>query len=177
MMNERKQDEVRRSEARAPMDPATEPTQLDVRTPLLLRLIAYGFAAGLVGTGGWLLAYSFVDWQPWGLGTVVMFVAFGLLFWRMATLRLLVRADMVEVRNYFRTHRFPLSHVAAFEVGFGVYGIDVQLTTGKKVRINVIQKNSWAIGLGKRTKADALVDELNQLVGSAAGHSDLGVSE
>jgi hypothetical protein len=97
-----------------------------------------------------------------------------------ATARLVLEGDTFFIRSYFRTTRARVSEVDRFDIGSGAYGIDLWLLRSfRKITVNVIQKGNWALWPGERhgTKADVLVEKLNEVVRSRRGeHVDGGPS-
>jgi hypothetical protein len=137
---------------------------LDVRPPFGLRIPLLAFAAGLCGVGLFGVVYSLATSTYPGLGTAAIFIAIGWLCWRAASARFTVSDDRVIVaRNYFRTWRMSIKDVEQFEPG-DPYGIRASLRSGKRIQINAVQKSNWATWTGKRTRADVIVDQLNEMI-------------
>jgi hypothetical protein len=147
---------------------------------LVGRILFIAFAAGFLGFGVFGLVYSIAEGAWAGLGTAAIFSAFGLGSWRVATARLVLEGDTFFIRSYFRTTRARVSEVDRFDIGSGAYGIDLWLLRSfRKITVNVIQKGNWALWPGERhgTKADVLVEKLNEVVRSRRGeHVDGGPS-
>jgi hypothetical protein len=136
---------------------------VDLRTPLALRIPLLLFAAGFVGTGIYGTGYSLVARSYLGLGSALMFGTIGYGCWRTATAHFTVQGDAVLIRNYFKTWRLSLHDVERFTAG-DAYGIRALLRSGQSVQINAVQKSSWAFWTGARTRADTMVDRLNQIL-------------
>ena len=146
----------------APQQPLAH---LDVRPPLLARIVAFPLAATLFGMGLIGLQYTITERQLPGLVVVAIFLAFGAAIWRLATARLTFDDDVLVVRNYFRTHRMKLRDIDRFDAGTDPYGIELwPLNSDRRIPVNSIQKRGGAVWRGTRPKADELVDQLNALV-------------
>jgi len=144
------------------------PYRVDIRTPLVYRILFFLMAGGIGGFGLILLAYSISERRPAGFVVVSMFLAVAWIAWRFATARLTLQQGMFVVRSLFKTSRISLDEVDRFEVGDDAYW-GVQLIPRESfatIKVSVIQKGSWAWApmTSRRTKADRLIDQLNDIV-------------
>lgn len=85
---------------------------------------------------------------------------------QLCVLRARVVADDtgVEIVNYVSRRRYPWDEVDRFEVGFAYWGITLVPRSGPPVKVNAIQKTNLYHWLGKRGRADRVVEELNALL-------------
>ncbi|HEX6400706.1 MAG TPA: PH domain-containing protein [Actinomycetota bacterium] len=90
--------------------------------------------------------------------------ALGLL--QLFVLRARVVADDagVEIVNYTSRRRVAWDEIDRFEVGFAYWGITLVPRSGPPVKMNAIQKTNLYHWLGKRGRADRVVEELNALL-------------
>ena len=95
--------------------------------------------------------------------------ALGLL--QLFVLRARVVADDagVEIVNYTSRRRVAWDEIDRFEVGFAYWGITLVPRSGPPVKMNAIQKTNLYHWLGKRGRADRVVEELNALLGEHRG--------
>lgn len=70
----------------------------------------------------------------------------------------------VDVVNYSSRRRFRWDEIDRFEVGFAYFGVSLVPRTGAPLRVNAIQKPNLLHWLGRRGRADRIVDELNALL-------------
>jgi hypothetical protein len=146
-------------------DEAQSPGRIDVRPPLLIRIVAFPLAATLFGMGFLGLQYTISERQLPGLVVVFIFLAVGFIQWRIATARLTLDGAEVVARNIFDTRRVHLRDIERFDVGVNRWGIELWLRHSyRKITVNAIQKSDWVLRPFERTKADALVERLNTLV-------------
>jgi hypothetical protein len=148
---------------------------VDIRVPLIGRICFLAFAAGFLTFAVFGVVYSIAEARWAGLGTAALFGAWGLVFWRLGTVRLVLEGDDFLVRSYLRTTRVPILEVDRFDVGSGSYwGADLLLRHSfRTIKVNAIQKGNWALWPVERqgTKADVLVTKLNELVGTRQGRA------
>lgn len=139
---------------------------LDVRPPLHIRVPILAIGAGLIGASVVGIHYSVTSGTPAGLGVTTILLSFGLGCWRLATARLhLDSSKRFVVRNYFGTTSIPVRDVERFEIGSNAWGIELwRRDSHEKVVVNAIQKSNWASLVGKRSRADLLVAQLNEII-------------
>ena len=70
----------------------------------------------------------------------------------------------VEIVNYTWRRRVAWDEIDRFEVGFAYWGITLVPRSGPPVKMNAIQKTNLYHWLGKRGRADRVVEELNALL-------------
>jgi hypothetical protein len=115
-----------------------------------------------------LLVASFADGpdaeRAWTVALAVLTIVLGVLqLWFMRA-KLVADDDGVEIVNWFSRRRFTWSEIDRFEVGFAYWGVSVVPAEGPPVKVNAVQKPNLLHWMGKRGRADRIVDELNALL-------------
>jgi hypothetical protein len=75
-----------------------------------------------------------------------------------------LRDEVLLIVNTLRRHRVPLAEIDRFEIGRNYLGITMYRNDGTRLVIHGVQKPNIAHWLRRRTKADEIVDELNEVV-------------
>ncbi|MFI7440782.1 hypothetical protein [Nonomuraea indica] len=81
--------------------------------------------------------------------------------------------DSVIVRNPYKTQHISLAGVARVSAGYD--GICITMRDGSQIVAWAVQKSNLARWLGRRTRADAVVDRL--MDAATAAHGNGGVAE
>ena len=136
-------------------------------TPTRVVLGALGVVAILAGLFVLAVA-SFADGSDAERALTIAIAAgitvFGIL--QLLVLRARVVADDagVEIVNYVSRRRIAWDDIERFEVGFAYWGITLVPRSGPPMKVNAIQKTNLYHWLGRRGRADRVVEELNALM-------------
>ena len=121
------------------------------------------------------------DWTGWSSVGPFLFgftsvEAFGLVLFRTGRARIVGDERQVSVVNAFHTYRLAWNEIAEF-TNPGYFGIEIVLRNGRKVIAAGIEKSNAARWARRRTRADDVVDELNNLLRERGALSGSGLPE
>ena len=80
---------------------------------------------------------------------------------QLARVRVDVDESGLRIVNLVHSESVPWCAVRQFRVGWAYFGITLDLTDGRSMRINAIQKSNWASMNGTITRADRIVADWN----------------
>ena len=150
--------------------PSADDDSINYRPTILASALFRTGSALSVGLGVAAIAWTImVGPADAGLGALVatpMFVAFGILLWRMAEVGLRVSERDLTIVNIVGIRRLQWDEIDRFDAGRAYWGISAVLRDGGRVTINAIQKSNIASATGTPTRADEVATELNRLLAS-----------
>ena len=147
-----------------------EGESLVLRSPVVVRFLSQVMAAGflIAAVVGVVLTLDGLNdgRGVWGFAVVLGFIAWAGLLWRLSSSSVVLTEEELIIRNFLTSHRVPLSNVKVFRVARGlVYpGAFVELISGGEIFLSAIQKSNLSWVLNRYSRADRLVDVMNDYV-------------
>jgi hypothetical protein len=111
-------------------------------------------------------------WSFPGTLVAAFCVCLAAVMWRMVFIRLTVDDGGVTIVNVLSARHVPWESIREFEVGWAYWGISLVLGSGRRVLVNAIQKPNVGHVSHRATRADEIVDELNELLEAGRSSPD-----